>query len=261
VNPFLLSALCIFTFMCVMFVIAQLIKDNSIVDVGWGIGFILVAVVTLTVYGDGIFKQRLVSYLVIMWGLRLSLYLMIRNAGRPEDFRYAAWRKEWGDRVMQRSFFRIFMLQGLVMFINTLPVVIVNSGPSVSKKYVLLSCAGTALWVVGFFLEGMADKQLFDFKSDPHPHKNKVMKKGLWKYSRHPNYFGEALMWWGIFLLAIPSGYWYISILAPLTITFLLLKVSGVTMLEKKYEGNDEYSLYKKTTSAFLPWFPKKQEA
>jgi steroid 5-alpha reductase family enzyme len=100
--------------------------------------------------------------------------------------------------------------------------------------------------------------QMFVFKSDPHPHKSKVMKKGLWKYSRHPNYFGEVVMWWGIFLLAIPSGMWYISILAPLTITYLLLRVSGVTMLEKKYEGNDEYSRYKQRTSAFVPWFPKK---
>ncbi len=257
-NPFLLSALCIFGFMCVMFVIALIKKDNSIVDTGWGIGFIIVAVVTLSVYGDGIFKQRLVSYLVVLWGLRLSLYIGIRNWGTPEDFRYANWRKQWGNNVVWRSFLQVFMLQGVIMFINSLPVVIVNSGPFVLRKYIALSIIGTAIWFVGFLFEGLADKQMFDFKSDRHPHKAKVMNKGLWKYSRHPNYFGEALMWWGIFLLAIPSGHWYISILAPLTITYLLLKVSGVTLLEKKYEGNDEYELYKKHTNAFLPWFPKR---
>lgn len=256
-NPFLLSALCIFGFMCVMFLIAQLKKDNSIVDTGWGIGFMIVAIVTLSVYGDGVFKQRLVSYLVILWGLRLSLYICIRNWGMPEDFRYANWRKEWGDKAVIYSFFKVFMLQGVVMFINTLPVVIVNSSPPLFRQYIVLCSIGCIVWVIGFLFEVVGDMQMFLFKSDTHPHKAKVMKAGLWKYSRHPNYFGEAVMWWGIFLLAIPSGYWYISILAPLTITYLLLKVSGVTMLEKKYEGNDEYELYKKHTNAFLPWFPK----
>ncbi len=244
--------------MCVMFLIAQLKKDNSIADIGWGLGFIVVTVVILSVYGEGIFRQRLVSYLVIIWGLRLSLYILIRNWGTPEDFRYANWRKKWGKWVVVRSFFQVFMLQGVIMFINTLPIVVVDSGPSVFKLYPVLSSIGVAIWAIGFFFEGEADREMFMFKSDPHPHKKKVMDKGLWKYSRHPNYFGEALMWWGIFLLAIPSGMWYVSILAPITITYLLLRVSGVTLLEKKYEGNDEYELYKKNTNAFFPWFPKK---
>ena len=256
-NPFLLSALCIFNFMFLLFVIAQLMKNNSIVDIGWGIGFILVTGVTLSVYGDKIFHQRLVSYLVILWGVRLSAYICIRNWGAPEDFRYANWRKEWGNNFLLRSFLQVFMLQGAIMFIISLPVVIVNSDLEVFKSYKVLYPVGAAVWVIGFFFETMADMQMFLFKSDRHPHKAKVMNKGLWKYSRHPNYFGEALIWWGIFLLAIPSGLWYVSILAPLTITYLLLKVSGVTMLEKKYEGNDEYELYKKHTNAFLPWFPK----
>src|SRR4051812_16786870 len=126
-NPYLLSAVCIFGFMCIVFVLALLKKDNSIVDVAWGIGFIVVTVVTLSVYGDQNFHQRLVSYLVVLWALRLSLYIGIRNAGKPEDFRYANWRKEWGDKVVQRSFLQVFMLQGLVMFIVSLPIVLVNS--------------------------------------------------------------------------------------------------------------------------------------
>lgn len=257
-NPFLLSALTIFCFMCVMFLIAQLKKDNSIVDIGWGLGFIIVTVVILSVYGEGIFRQRLVSYLVIIWGLRLSLYILIRNWGMPEDFRYANWRKQWGKWVVVRSFFQVFMLQGVIMFINTLPIVVVDSGAAVLKQYPVLSSIGVVIWAIGFFFEGEADREMFMFKSDPHPHKKKVMDKGLWKFTRHPNYFGEALMWWGIFLLAIPSGMWYVSILAPITITYLLLRVSGVTLLEKKYEGSDEYELYKKNTNAFFPWFPKK---
>jgi steroid 5-alpha reductase family enzyme len=257
-NPYLLSALTIFCFMCIAFIVSQIKKDNSIVDTAWGIGFITVTVVTLSVYGDQNFHQRLVSYLVIMWGLRLSLYIGIRHAGRPEDFRYANARRKWGNKIALHSFFEVFMLQGLVMFINTLPVVVVNSDSAVFKSYKFLYPIGVALWCVGFFFEATADMQMFTFKSDPHPHKDKVMNKGLWKYSRHPNYFGEALMWWGIFLLAIPSGKWYLSILAPLTITYLLLKVSGVPLLEKEYEGDDEYTRYKRRTNAFFPWFSKK---
>ncbi len=257
-NPYLLSAVCVFLFMCIMFVVAQLVKNNSIVDIGWGIGFIIVTVVSFFVYGDDRFHQKLVSYLVVVWGLRLSIYLGIRNIGQPEDFRYANWRKQWGNNFLLRSFLQVFMLQGFIMFIITLPVIVVNNDLSVFKSYKVLYPVGVAVWVVGFFFEAVSDYEMFMFKDNPHPHKNKVMNTGLWKFSRHPNYFGEVVMWWGIFLLAIPSGNWYISVWAPLTITFLLLKVSGVTMLEKKYDGNDEYSEYKRRTNSFLPWFPKK---
>ena len=256
-NPYLLSAVCIFSFMCTMFVIAQIIKNNSIVDIGWGVGFIIVTAVTFFVVGDDRFHQKLVSYLVIVWALRLSIYIGIRNIGQPEDFRYANWRKEWGSNFLLRSFLQVFMLQGLIMFINTLPIIVVNDDLSVHNSYKILYPVGVAVWVIGFFFEGLGDYQMYMFKASHHP-KGKVMNTGLWKYTRHPNYFGEAVMWWGIFLLAIPSGMWYVSVLAPITITFLLLKVSGVTLLEKKYEGNDEYSQYKRNTNSFIPWFPKK---
>lgn len=239
-----------------MFVVAQVVKNNSIVDIGWGFGFVMVTVVTFFVYGDLRFHQKLVSYLVVVWGLRLGIYLAIRNIGQPEDFRYANWRKEWGSNFLLRSFLQVFMLQGLIMFINTLPVVVVNSDLSVFKSYKVLYPVGVAVWCVGFFFEALGDYQMYMFRTGHH-HKGQVMNTGLWRYTRHPNYFGEAVMWWGIFLLAIPSGKWYLSVLAPVTITFLLLKVSGVTMLEKKYEGNDEYSRYKRNTNSFIPWFPK----
>src|SRR5271156_6051314 len=126
-NPFALSALCIFCFMCCMFVIALVKKDNSIVDVGWGLGFIVVALVTFFYFGYERRPQRLVTFITIIWGLRLASYILIRNMGKPEDFRYAQWRKEWGKNVVWRSFLQVFMLQGVIMFINTLPIVIVNS--------------------------------------------------------------------------------------------------------------------------------------
>src|ERR1043165_8304933 len=229
-NPYLLSAICIFNFMVVMFIVAQLVKNNSIVDIGWGFGFVMVTVVTYFVYGDERFHQKLVSYLVVVWGLRLSIYIGIRNIGQPEDFRYANWRTQWGSNFLWRSFFQVFMLQGLIMFINTLPVVVVNNDLTIFKSYKTLYPVGCVVWLIGFMFEAVGDFQMYMFKSDPHPHKKKVMNTGLWRYTRHPNYFGEAVMWWGIFLLAIPSGRWYLSLLAPVTITYLLLKVSGVAM-------------------------------
>lgn len=253
----MLSAICILAFMHVMFAVALLLKNNGIADIGWGLGFIVVALVTFFCFGDNRAHQKVITFLVVLWGLRLSLYLLIRNWGKPEDFRYANWRKEWGNRVFIRSYLQVFLLQGLVMFVNSLPIVVVNSDNGIHDSWKYLYPAGTMLWLVGFMFETIGDWQMYCFKTNPHPHKNKVMNKGLWRYTRHPNYFGEAQQWWGIFLLAIPSGMWYVSVLAPVTITWLLLKVSGVTMLEKKYEGDDEYSLYKKNTPAFFPWFPK----
>lgn len=257
-NPFLFSAICIFSFMCVMFIIALIKKDNSIVDVGWGLGFILVAFITFFFYGENRLHQKLATFVTLIWGLRLALYILIRNWGKPEDFRYANWRKEWGNNVVIRSFFQVFMLQGVVMFINVLPIIIINSTPFAHKSLVWLFPVGAFVGFIGFIFEAVGDWQMYSFKSNPHKHG--IMNKGLWRYSRHPNYFGEALQWWGMFLIAIPSGRWYISILAPVTITFLLLRVSGVTLLEKKYDGNDDYSRYKRMTNAFIPWFPKLEE-
>ena len=258
-NPFLLSALTIFCFMCLMFIIALIKKDNSIVDVGWGLGFIVVAYVTFGVLGHERLHQKLVTFLTTVWGLRLATYILIRNWGKPEDFRYANWRKEWGNHVIIRSFFQVFMLQGLIMFINSLPIVVVNSAQHINHDLWFLYPFGAALGLVGFFFEALGDWQMFMYKSNSHKHG--VMNHGLWKYSRHPNYFGEAVQWWAMFILSIPAGKWYISIWAPVSITFLLLRVSGVTLLEKRYEGNDDYSKYKRTTSAFIPWFPKTESA
>lgn len=254
-NPFLFSALCILGYMCLLFIIALIKKDNSIADIGWGLGFVLVAWLTYGFYSEHRLHQKLVTFLTTVWGVRLACYLIIRNWGKPEDFRYANWRKEWGDKVIVRSFLQVFMLQGVIMFINVLPIIVVNTEASIYKSYTWLYPIGTILGLFGFYFEAVSDYQMFMYKQNPH-HLG-VMKTGLWKYSRHPNYFGEALQWWAMFLLSIPSGMWYVSILAPITITFLLLRVSGVTLLEQKYEGNTDYDKYKRNTSAFIPWLPK----
>lgn len=251
---FVAAAVAVFIYMTAVFLIAQLIKDNSIVDVAWGPGFILVALTTLLMRPGVEVRHILVIGLVTAWGLRLAAHIFIRNRGRGEDFRYAKWRRDWGRWFVPRSFLQIFMLQGLFMLIIASPIVLVNR--SAEKGLTILDGLGILLWLTGFFFEAVGDHQLKKFKQKPE-NRGKIMTSGLWKYTRHPNYFGEAALWWGIFLIAlnVPGG--WAAVISPLTIGFLLLRVSGVTMLEKKYAGNEEYAAYARRTSAFFPWFPK----
>lgn len=271
-NPLIANILVIFLFMCTMFLIALVKKNNSIVDIGWGLGFVVVALFSFFTrplhVGGSDTSQMIITLLVVLWGLRLSLHLLVRNWGQPEDWRYAKWRMEWGKYVVVRSFFQVFMLQGVFMFIILLPVLLANSSFDSRKSLLgipvfMLYLVGLLVWVIGFFFQSISDYQLLKFKRN-HLNKGKVMRYGLWKYSRHPNYFGEATMWWGVFVLSLIScfsiGDAVLRLLGPVTITFLLLKVSGVVMLEKKYSGNPEYEDYQKKTSSFLPCPPRKED-
>jgi steroid 5-alpha reductase family enzyme len=255
ISMILSAALAVFLYMSAVFVVALLRKDNSIVDIAWGAGFIMVALLTFFLAGGFEARHVLISGLVLVWGIRLALHIYLRNRGRGEDFRYAKWRREWGKWVVPRSFFQIFMLQGVFLILIALPIILVNG--SSEAGLMPLDAAGAVLWLVGFFFEVVGDSQLSRFKKNPE-NRGKIMMGGLWKYTRHPNYFGEAAMWWGIFLIALSVRNGWAAIISPLTITFLLLKVSGVAMLEKKYAGNSEFAGYARRTSAFLPWFPKK---
>ena len=254
-NIFITGALATLVFMLVMFVIATIKKDNSIVDVGWGLGFILIAVTALIKAPLLTPQNLLITSLITIWGLRLSIYIFIRNHGTGEDYRYAQWRKEWGKYVVLRAFFQVFMLQGVFMYIIALPVMVVTGIAGTDLN--IITYPGFIVWLVGFFFEAVGDWQKSVFKKNP-ANQGRIMTSGLWSYTRHPNYFGEAMMWWGIFIISFPSGHWYISIISPLMLTFLLTKVSGVAMLEKKYAGSREFEEYARRTSAFIPLPPKK---
>jgi steroid 5-alpha reductase family enzyme len=245
----------VFVYMTVVFLIAILAKDNSIVDVGWGPGFILVAVVTFFLRPGFEARHVLITLLVLIWGLRLATHIFLRNWGRGEDFRYAIWRKDWGRWFIPRSFFQVFMLQGIFMLLISSPTILVNR--SRERGLTMLDALGGLVWLTGFLFEAVGDYQLKRFKQKPES-RGKIMTAGLWKYTRHPNYFGEAVLWWGIWLVALSVDSGWAAIISPLTISFLLLKVSGVAMLEKKYAGNEEFAAYARRTSPFFPWFPKK---
>ncbi len=251
----LCSVVLVFLYMNLVFIIAVYKKNNSIVDIAWGIGFILIALFNFFYAGRYTATQVLVTLLIALWGIRLSHYIYCRNKHKPEDFRYANWRKKWGKHWVIRSYFEVFMTQGLFMLIVVSPVFLLHLDPGF--RLGTLQVVGTALWMLGFLFQSIGDLQMSRFKSDP-AHKGKIITTGLWKYTRHPNYFGEVCMWWGIFVIVIniPYGWW--AIISPLTITILLLFVSGIPLLEKKYKHNPEFQNYARRTSIFLPWFPKK---
>jgi steroid 5-alpha reductase family enzyme len=251
---YLYTALLIFVYMNLWFVLAISRRNNSIVDIGWGLGFIVVTIFNLFYMGFPDARQILTGILIILWGLRLSIYIFLRNKGKAEDFRYAKWRQDWGRHWLIRSYLQVFILQGFFMFTIVYPVVMLSRQSNGQLN--ALDLLGIIVWLAGFLIESIADYQKSKFKQNPE-NKRKVMNTGLWKYSRHPNYFGETLIWWGVFLIVlnVPNGIF--AIFSPVIITILLTKVSGIPLIEKHHAHDPEYQEYKRHTSAFIPWKPK----
>jgi steroid 5-alpha reductase family enzyme len=236
------------------FMISLIKKRNDVADVAWGLGFVLIAWVSFFIAGGFGMRGALVGALVSIWGLRLSLHIYNRNKNKVEDYRYLAWRKQWGKWFYIRSYFQVYLLQGIFLFLIVSPVLLINksAGPPLG----LFDIIGILVWFVGFYFEAVGDAQLTRFIKDP-ANKGKLMQNGLWAYTRHPNYFGEVTQWWGIWIMALSvSGGWP-GIIGPVTITFLILKVSGIPMLEKKMEENPDFAKYKLKTSIFIP-LPRK---
>jgi steroid 5-alpha reductase family enzyme len=234
-------------------------RNVSIVDSLWGLGFVLIAWLTFFM-SDGVWSRKmLIAVLVTLWGLRLSIYLSWRNWGKGEDPRYGSWRKKSGDRFWLVSLFKVFILQALFLWVISLAVQI-GQLASIPAKLTWLDGLGIIVWAVGFTFESLGDWQLAKFKSDP-ASKGRVMDRGLWAYTRHPNYFGEFLIWWGIFLITLstPNSWW--TILSPVIITLVLLKMTGIPLTEQELVKNRPgYSEYVKRTSAFVPWLPVKEK-
>jgi steroid 5-alpha reductase family enzyme len=237
--------------MIVWYGISLVRKRNDVADIAWGLGFVLVSWVSFYL-SPNTERGLLVAVLVTLWGIRLSLHIFLRNLNKPEDFRYRNWRDSWKHFYL-RSFLQVFILQGLFLYIISLSVIFIQQDPT--RHLALIDWAGTTVWVVGFLTESVSDYQLNAFKKKP-GHAGHIITTGLWRYSRHPNYFGEAVQWWGIFLIALPLSGGWITIVSPLTITWLIRYVSGVPMLERKYAGNAEFEHYKKRTSIFFPLPP-----
>lgn len=243
--------------MTLLWLLSLRIKDASIVDIFWGTGFVIVAWFFFWQAQGDPTRKLLVTLLVTLWGLRLTLHLGARNIGRAEDFRYAQWREENGRAWWWRSYLKVFLLQGFIMGLVCAPVL--GAQTSVNPPALTwLDGLGVLVWGVGFVFEAVGDWQLARFKADP-ANKGRVMNRGLWRYTRHPNYFGDAVQWWGIYLLALAGGAWF-TVYSPLLMTYLLVRVSGVAMLERSLKRDKpDYQAYVEATSNFIPLPPKKR--
>jgi steroid 5-alpha reductase family enzyme len=256
-NLFLQASLLIWILLSLLWIWSTIIKNVSIIDLFWGFGFVVVNAFYVFMSGELNARKILILILVSIWGLRLAIYLAFRNIGKGEDYRYQEFRRKYGEaRYWWFSYFQTFLLQGILMMIVSLPLLGISK-TNYSGNLNLLDYLGILIWLIGFAFEAGGDFQLSRFKRDIQ-NKGKVLNTGFWKYTRHPNYFGDSAVWWAYALICIAAGsYW--PILGSIVMTLLIIKVSGVALLEKNLKHTKpQYKEYIRKTSSFFPFFPKK---
>jgi steroid 5-alpha reductase family enzyme len=256
-NIFLQVSLLIWVLVSLLWLWSALIKNVSIVDIFWGFGFVVVNAFYVFNLEHITPRNLLLLILVSIWGLRLTIYLAVRNIGKGEDFRYQQFRQDYGEkRYWWFSYFQVFLLQGVLILIVSLPLLGVHSSKT-SSALIWLDYIALIVWSIGFSFEAGGDYQLYQFKKNQ-KNKGKVLNTGFWKYTRHPNYFGDAAVWWAYALFSIAAGgYW--QTIGAIIMTLLIIKVSGVALLEKTlHNTKPRYKEYIEKTHSFFPWFPKK---
>lgn len=236
------------------------LRNISVIDIFWGPGFALVALASyLHSAHAGIPERRaLVTVLTVAWGLRLGVHLLVRNHGKPEDARYtAAFRDRYPRHLHMHTLVKVFLLQGALIWLISMPVQLaafLRDPPTLGSAAI----AGSALWLVGFLFEAISDWQLARFKADP-ANRGRIMDRGLWRYTRHPNYFGNACLWWGLALIACDSPAGILTLYAPLLMTYFLVNVTGKRLLEARMsQAHPDYAAYVRRTSGFFPWPPRR---
>lgn len=233
-----------------LFYLFAVIKKNlSVIDTAWGLGFILISLTGAKLNHFDHLKENITMLMVLLWGIRLASFIYFRNKNLGEDFRYRNWRNEWGEKTNQIAYFKVYLLQFFLMSLVALPLFAVHQ--SNTPQLSLLNIAGIVTWGIGLIWETVADYQKSQFKKKIE-NQNKVMKTGLWSLSRHPNYFGEILLWWGISITVFNIEIWW-ALIGPLILNLLIWKVSGVPLLEVKHADNLEYQLYKAATPTLIP--------
>jgi steroid 5-alpha reductase family enzyme len=252
---FINCAVIIIVYATVWFLIALYKRRNDVADIAWGIGYILVCLY-LFITAERWPVLLLLYSLVLLWGLRLGIHIYIRNNKKKEDFRYQAWRQAWGKNFIWRSYLQVFVLQGFILLIIISPII--HAAASEPVDWNVFTWMGLFCWIVGFYFQAVADHQLSVFMKQ-RKNAGEIMQTGLWKFSRHPNYFGEILMWWGIFIITLPLKNSLYFIISPVIITLLIVFVSGIPLLEKKYQNNPAFEAYKKNTSKLIPMPTRKK--
>jgi len=254
------AGLLILLLMIALWLVSLLLRDSSIVDIFWGTGFVITGWFYFFLTPDGFLTRKwLIVIMTTIWGLRLTIHILQRNWGHGEDYRYQNWRQQAGSSWWWRSFFKVFLLQGALMWIISAPLLAAQIS-QIPARLIWLDFLGAILWSIGFTFEAVGDWQLARFRAKP-DNKGKLLNTGLWRFTRHPNYFGDATQWWGFYLFAAAAGnYW--AIFSPILMSYLLRQVSGVIMLEKSLkESKPGYKEYVETTNAFIPWFPRKSSS
>ncbi len=253
-GPWLVAAAVIAACMAVTFVVSLPLRDNSIVDVTYGLATALATATTFVLSPTRHPREAVLLTLVGLWGARLATHLVVRKWGRGEDPRYRAWRDAWGRWFLPRTILQVYVLQGAVILVVLTPVLLTRSAPG--GPLGPLDWLGVAAWAVGFSFEAVGDAQLLAFQRGP-ARSGRFITRGLWRYTRHPNYFGEATLWWGVFLVGLGAGHGVVGVISPVAVTALLLFVSGIPMLERRWAGDPEFEAYRRRTSAFFPWPPR----
>lgn len=247
-----INILLVAIFMTIFYLIAYLRKRVDTVDIAWGLGFVVIAIATALHRPS--MSAKVVALLVTVWGLRLGIHIALRARGKKPDPRYQEITKKWKGNFWLRAYFSIFLTQGLLMLTVAAPIFFASGQPLYDWK--ILIYMGALIWAIGFVIEVVADQQLANYlKNKKRP---KVLKQGLWKYSRHPNYFGEITQWWGIGVIALSAERGYLGLIGPLLITYLIVFVSGIPPIEKRRAKDAAYRQYQKTTSPLILWPPKK---
>ena len=258
---FLIVFVILLSIYIVSFLISRFLKRDDIVDFVWGLGFFTVVTVNLILVQAYNISTIIISFLAYIWSIRLMIYILVRLVKTDEDKRYQNLKNNWKSPF--KEFIFIYILKLFLLYVVSVPI---SLSFYLEGYYTIAIASGVILWAVGFFFEAVGDYQLSKFKKNKlkNGSNTNILKTGLWKYTRHPNYFGEFAMWWGIFLISISGLYSLIGIISPILLTHLIINVSGVKMLEKKYANNQEYQSYAKSTPSFFPsprflisWFKK----
>lgn len=244
--------------MVLLWLLSLQLKDSSIVDIFWGFGFVVMSWYYFGLATDFEFNHirgQILCIMVTIWGIRLAWHIGSRNIGKPEDYRYQEFRRQADESYWWFSFFKVFFLQGVILWILSSVFWVTHRSDIATLG--LFEYIGILFWAVGFFFEAVGDWQLNQFKKNP-ANKGKIMDKGLWKYTRHPNYFGDAMIWWGFFMFALGTEGGWLYFFVPVFMNFLLRFVSGVAMLERGMQKTKPgYKEYMRKTSAFLPMPPR----
>ena len=241
--------LILFIYISVWWALSVFTKRADIADIAWGPGFMLVAWSSF-ILGNFSVAAVVVNSLVTIWALRLAVHLFLRTKGRKEDFRYQTLKSTWGNYFNFRLFTDVFLLQGSILLVVAFPIIWINTHPQEIGRLSLFTAV--PLWGVGFLIETVADFELALFKKNP-ANKDKLLTNGLWGYVRHPNYLGELMQWWAIWLIATTLPFGWALVISPLLLTFIIIKISGVKPLTEKFKNHPQFKDYFKNTPAIMP--------